>query len=121
MNNSPAPVLLITDARIDSILTELDARGSDMAALDTLAAGSDVAVDRVVEGPDITYARLAGHAEDGGPIVLMHFEGLWERATKAGSPLPTRQRAQAAIGTRPVVSIRSWARARKGVPFGRCA
>lgn len=72
--------LLITDARVDGILAELNESGAGPEHIDHWAARSDIKPDRVVHGPDITYVRLAGQAEEGGPVVLMHFERMWERA-----------------------------------------
>ncbi len=71
---------LITDARVDEILADLNASGAGLDSLEHWAARSGLKPDRIIHGPDISYVRLTGEAEGGGPVVLMHFERVWERA-----------------------------------------
>jgi hypothetical protein len=104
---------LITDAQVDAILDELNAGDAGLQDLDRWAAQSPIQPDRVIVGPDITYVRLAGRAEHGGAVVLLHFEHSWERATQ-GPPAPrlhdlARRRIQRE-GT-PVAHIRERRRA----------
>lgn len=72
---------LITDALVGAILDDLNQGDAGLQDLDRWAARSSVKPDRVIVGPDITYVRLAGKAEHGGPVILMHVEHSWERAT----------------------------------------
>ncbi|MGM1029425.1 MAG: hypothetical protein ACQEWM_06060 [Actinomycetota bacterium] len=84
---------LIDDACVDRILAELNASAPGLEGLDAWAASALITTDRIIEGPDVTYVRLVGEAEHGGPIVLLHFEGMWERATKSSPPSPARRAA----------------------------
>lgn len=105
---------LITDAHVDAILTVLNASEPGLESLDELTSRTCLRSDRVIEGPDVTYVRLVGEAEEGGPIVLVHFEGVWERATRTSSPSPFRASA-AGRSTAAEVS-RPRARARQARP-----
>jgi|GEM_PF-1655477 len=71
----------ITDALVGAILDDLNEGDAGLQDLDRWAARSSVKPDRVILGPDVTYVRLAGEAEHGGPVILMHVEDSWERAT----------------------------------------
>ncbi|ROR64994.1 hypothetical protein [Agrococcus jenensis] len=79
---------LLTDALVGAILDELNEGDAGLQDLDRWAAQSSIKPDRVIVGPDITYVRLAGEAEHGGPVILMHVEHTWERA--APRPLAPR-------------------------------
>ncbi|MET4099323.1 hypothetical protein ABIB37_001560 [Agrococcus sp. UYP10] len=72
---------LITDALVGAILDDLNEGDGGLQDLDRWAARSSVKPDRVIVGPDATYVRLAGEAEHGGPVILVHVEHSWERAT----------------------------------------
>lgn len=104
MTSHPVTDILVTDAHVDEILAELNASGSGSQGLDDLVARSDVKPDRIIEGPDITYVRLVGRAEGGGPVVILRFEGIWERAMKS-APIPPKrdgtQESTAAEARRP--------------------
>lgn len=81
MNGSPPSDAVISDARVDQIVEELNASGRGLDCLESWAAESSGRADRVIEGPDVAYVRLAGRAEGGGPVIIAYFEGAWERAT----------------------------------------
>lgn len=77
----PTSDLPIADVCIDEILHDLNTSRRGVHALDRWSTRSGVKPDRIIEGPDVTYVRLSGRAETGGPVVLTYFEGVWERAT----------------------------------------
>ncbi len=87
MQNLATADAVITDAQVRAILDELNAGDAGLHDLDRWAARSACKPDRVIVGPDITYVRLAGRAEHGGPVILMYVEQAWEQATrKPASP-----------------------------------
>lgn len=110
----------ISNASVDEILTTLNASGAGLDSLDRWAAASDIKPDRVITGPDVTYARLGGEAEGGGPVVLVYFEGVWERATKSVARTK-RDREQGARAVVPASSPRQASRARVSVLVPRAS
>lgn len=113
MTSRPTTEVLIADACVDEILTELNASDPGLDGLDKWAERSDLKTDRIIAGPDITYVRLVGQAEQGGPIVLMYFEGVWERATKSSPPVPDRVSAPERPAPRPTSRFHRRTRADK--------
>lgn len=80
MNYSTAEHVVYGDARILELIAELNSPTTALPGLRSWAARSGVPVTRVVEGAELTYLRLAARDEEGGPIVLMRLEDVWERA-----------------------------------------
>lgn len=107
-----APDALIADAHVDAILAALNASESGLKSLEDLTSRTCLRSDRIIEGPDITYVRLVGQAEQGGPIVLVHFEGIWERATSSSPPPPVRACTSGQAAPRPMSRQRERTRAR---------
>lgn len=105
--------VLIHDACVHELLADLNASGSGVGRLDDLLARSDIETDRIIVGPDVTYVRLAGTAVAGGPVVILLFEGIWERATKRTTHPPQREAPHQARTPRALASIRTRARARR--------
>ncbi|MGM1029427.1 MAG: hypothetical protein ACQEWM_06070 [Actinomycetota bacterium] len=106
---------------VDSLLAGLNASGAVPRTVEDWTARWRIDADRVIEGPDITYVRLVGRAEQGGPIVLMHVEGVWERAMKH-SPADTSTASEPAHIVREPVSLadrRSQASGSRATPAAR--
>ncbi|ROR64708.1 hypothetical protein [Agrococcus jenensis] len=79
MEPSPAHVGFSED-HAATIVDELNACAPDAAGLGAWLARTGVETERIVTSTTLTYITLARRSEDGGRIVLMLLDGVWERA-----------------------------------------
>ena len=79
MARSPAPNVAFNEAQIDELLLELNTHVTGPEELRAWASDRTVAFDRLTATPTLTYIRLTRRDDQGGGIVLMRLDGVWER------------------------------------------
>lgn len=120
MNSNPADSgVVLTASHVDDLLVELNGAGTAEESLEPCSEQAGIGVDRVVYGPSSTYVRLVGTAEGGDPVVLVHADGCWSRATKT-THAPAPRDDVARRGTRDQRS-RSYGRVTMLLPRGAVA
>ncbi|WP_413316651.1 hypothetical protein AA0Z99_08415 [Agrococcus sp. 1P02AA] len=80
MQKDPPRPQLYSSANIAAVLSDLQSSVTGSTSLHQWSETTDLPLDSVVAGDDLTYITLSAHDELGAPIVLMLRDGAWQRA-----------------------------------------